>query len=159
MFKVIQPEPGSAPSPNTQEVWNEMSRKASSSIQCYGCLDPLLVSSLSHPQTGSPWEIPIHAVLHTSGQFCGALHSCILSLSTYVGVERPLSQCLCVGSQSTSLLSFILLDDTLSHSLGSPPYRGLLVTCLFWSMFSITCGILVYHPSRDFCRVGFRVQD
>ena len=67
------------------------------------------IQSLSRAQTGLPMEIPIHAVLHTSDQFCRALHSAsFLSLSTYVDVGGPLSRCPCVGSQSTSLLAEVL---------------------------------------------------
>ena len=96
----------------------------------------------------------LNTLIGTSDPMCTTWNSCtncqtnyasFLSMSMYIGVGRPLSLCPCVGSQSTSLLagSFIFMDATLSHSLGSPPYRCLLVTCSFWSMFSITCSILV----------------
>ena len=50
------------------------------------------------------------------------------------------------------------LAEGLGPRCSLPSYRVLLVTCTVLLMLNNALSILVQHPSRDFCRVGFRVQ-
>lgn len=49
-------------------------------------------------------------------------------------------------------------DCSLFMKLWCPTIQMVVVYVLVWLMFSTTHNILVQHPSRGFCRVGFKVQ-